>query len=367
MRVLFFGTYDARWFPRIRVLQEGLSSARVRRRGVQHAARVRHGAEGGAPSAARGSCPCSGTGLAPPGGGSGDSRRSYRPRTPSSSDTWASSTSTSRGAFGRACRSCSTISSPRPRLRSTGGCDPTWSSAGWRSWTPQRSGPPTWCSSTRRSIARSSPPRSASGRSWFPSASRARSSVRRAGTRGMRSASSSSAATPLFRGLPSSAKRSTACATSRASSSRWWAEGRTTSTTRAGAASNERVRWVDWVAPGDLASFLEGFDVSLGVFGTSPKATRVVPNKVFQGVSGRLCRRHVGHGTPARGAGGRGGVRPRRRRRGARGGARLAGPRARAGLVAAAGCARSGRDALRAGGRRASLSRERLGSKLAPA
>ncbi len=55
--------------------------------------------------------------------------------------------------------------------------------------------------------------------------------------------------------------------------------------TRAGAASNERVRWVDWVAPGDLASFLERFDVSLGVFGTSPKATRVVPNKVFQGAA----------------------------------------------------------------------------------
>jgi glycosyltransferase involved in cell wall biosynthesis len=55
--------------------------------------------------------------------------------------------------------------------------------------------------------------------------------------------------------------------------------------TRAWAAANERVRWVDWVPPGGLASFLAGFDVSLGIFGTSPKAARVVPNKVFQGAA----------------------------------------------------------------------------------
>lgn len=55
--------------------------------------------------------------------------------------------------------------------------------------------------------------------------------------------------------------------------------------TRRLAAANPAVRWVDWVAPGDLPPLVAGHDVCLGIFGVGPKATRVVPNKVFQGAA----------------------------------------------------------------------------------
>jgi glycosyltransferase involved in cell wall biosynthesis len=47
----------------------------------------------------------------------------------------------------------------------------------------------------------------------------------------------------------------------------------------------EGVSWLDWVPSDDLPSFVAAFDVSLGIFGTSPKALRVVPNKVYQGLA----------------------------------------------------------------------------------
>jgi len=55
--------------------------------------------------------------------------------------------------------------------------------------------------------------------------------------------------------------------------------------TRAAADGNERVRWLDWVASGDLPALVAGHDVCLGIFGTGDKALRVVPNKVFQGAA----------------------------------------------------------------------------------
>jgi glycosyltransferase involved in cell wall biosynthesis len=51
------------------------------------------------------------------------------------------------------------------------------------------------------------------------------------------------------------------------------------------AAANPRVRWVDWVPGEDLAGFVAAHDVSLGIFGTTPKALDVVPTKVFQGAA----------------------------------------------------------------------------------
>ena len=53
--------------------------------------------------------------------------------------------------------------------------------------------------------------------------------------------------------------------------------------TRAAAESNAAVTWVDWVEAEELPRIVAAHDVCLGVFGTTPKALRVVPNKVYQG------------------------------------------------------------------------------------
>lgn len=54
---------------------------------------------------------------------------------------------------------------------------------------------------------------------------------------------------------------------------------------RAATGDARNVRWRDWVPPDELPALTAGFDVCLGIFGTSPKALRVVPNKVFQGAA----------------------------------------------------------------------------------
>jgi glycosyltransferase involved in cell wall biosynthesis len=54
---------------------------------------------------------------------------------------------------------------------------------------------------------------------------------------------------------------------------------------REAAAANAAVRWLDWVAAAELPGLVAGHDVCLGIFGTSEKALRVVPNKVFQGAA----------------------------------------------------------------------------------
>jgi len=55
--------------------------------------------------------------------------------------------------------------------------------------------------------------------------------------------------------------------------------------TREAAAANPSVRWLDWVASDELPALVAAHDVCLGIFGTGPKALRVVPNKVFQGAA----------------------------------------------------------------------------------
>lgn len=55
--------------------------------------------------------------------------------------------------------------------------------------------------------------------------------------------------------------------------------------TRAAAGSAEAVEWLEWVPPYELPGILSSHDVCLGIFGTGPKALRVVPNKVFQGAA----------------------------------------------------------------------------------
>jgi glycosyltransferase involved in cell wall biosynthesis len=45
------------------------------------------------------------------------------------------------------------------------------------------------------------------------------------------------------------------------------------------------VEWVEWVPPDVLPSVVASHDVCLGIFGDSPKARRVVPNKAYQGAA----------------------------------------------------------------------------------
>jgi glycosyltransferase involved in cell wall biosynthesis len=55
--------------------------------------------------------------------------------------------------------------------------------------------------------------------------------------------------------------------------------------TRRLAAGNDRVTWRDWVPADELPALVADHDVCLGIFGSAAKATRVVPNKVYQGAA----------------------------------------------------------------------------------
>jgi glycosyltransferase involved in cell wall biosynthesis len=48
---------------------------------------------------------------------------------------------------------------------------------------------------------------------------------------------------------------------------------------------NRQVTWRDWVPPEELPAVVAAHDVCLGIFGTGPKARRVVPNKAYQGAA----------------------------------------------------------------------------------
>ncbi|HTE72500.1 MAG TPA: glycosyltransferase [Actinomycetes bacterium] len=61
--------------------------------------------------------------------------------------------------------------------------------------------------------------------------------------------------------------------------------GQDLAATRRLAVANERVTWRDWVPADELPALVAGHDVCLGIFGSAAKATRVVPNKVFQGAA----------------------------------------------------------------------------------
>lgn len=61
--------------------------------------------------------------------------------------------------------------------------------------------------------------------------------------------------------------------------------GQESETARSAAPAGASVRWLDWVPADELPAVVAGHDVCLGIFGTGPKALRVVPNKVFQGAA----------------------------------------------------------------------------------
>jgi glycosyltransferase involved in cell wall biosynthesis len=54
---------------------------------------------------------------------------------------------------------------------------------------------------------------------------------------------------------------------------------------RAAAGDHPRVTWMEWVAQREMPAIVASHEVCLGIFGTGPKALRVVPNKVFQGAA----------------------------------------------------------------------------------
>jgi glycosyltransferase involved in cell wall biosynthesis len=49
--------------------------------------------------------------------------------------------------------------------------------------------------------------------------------------------------------------------------------------------SKASVTWTSWVPAKELPSLVAEHDICLGIFGTGPKALRVVPNKVYQGAA----------------------------------------------------------------------------------
>jgi glycosyltransferase involved in cell wall biosynthesis len=61
--------------------------------------------------------------------------------------------------------------------------------------------------------------------------------------------------------------------------------GQDSDAARSAAATNRQVTWLDWVAADRLPHLVAEHDVCLGIFGTGPKALRVVPNKVYQGAA----------------------------------------------------------------------------------
>jgi glycosyltransferase involved in cell wall biosynthesis len=54
---------------------------------------------------------------------------------------------------------------------------------------------------------------------------------------------------------------------------------------RTAAAEARNVEWIDWVEPEQLPYLVACHDICLGIFGAGAKALRVVPNKVFQGAA----------------------------------------------------------------------------------
>lgn len=61
--------------------------------------------------------------------------------------------------------------------------------------------------------------------------------------------------------------------------------GQEFSAARSASGRSPNIRWIDWLPPAALRATVFRHDLSLGIFGTTRKALRVVPNKVFQGAA----------------------------------------------------------------------------------
>jgi glycosyltransferase involved in cell wall biosynthesis len=71
--------------------------------------------------------------------------------------------------------------------------------------------------------------------------------------------------------------------------------------TRRAAGEDRGVTWIEWAEPEDLPRIVADHDVCLGIFGTGPKALRVVPNKAYQGAAAG-CAIVTSDTSPQRGA-----------------------------------------------------------------
>jgi glycosyltransferase involved in cell wall biosynthesis len=61
--------------------------------------------------------------------------------------------------------------------------------------------------------------------------------------------------------------------------------GQDLASAKAAARPNPNVTWIDWIEAEDLPAFVASHDICLGIFGKGAKAQRVVPNKVFEGAA----------------------------------------------------------------------------------
>ena len=62
-------------------------------------------------------------------------------------------------------------------------------------------------------------------------------------------------------------------------------DGQQRAPAQAAAGANPAVTWLDWVDAAELPDVVAQHDVCLGIFGTGPKAARVIPTKVYQGMA----------------------------------------------------------------------------------
>jgi len=66
-------------------------------------------------------------------------------------------------------------------------------------------------------------------------------------------------------------------------------DGQELEETRLAASAAPKTRWITWLPAPDLRAALASHDVCLGIFGATPKALAVVPNKVYQGAASGLA------------------------------------------------------------------------------